>query len=137
MLLHSYYSLTVYGNCSLSFHVVLNSQNTSLSIFFNIPMHLSSVGLFTIMENVLYHAQLIFYVISYLFVHITGTFLCDNMSEREEQQLTTKTVSLWSHINRPEVIHTFMNPVYEPNSKVIWPSVAPVSLVSNLKYHNI
>jgi len=39
-----------------------------------------------------------------------------------------KTVSLWSYINRPEVIHEFINPSYEPNCKVIWPSVAPQSL---------
>jgi myotubularin-related protein 9 len=57
-----------------------------------------------------------------------GTFLGDNVWEREQLNLHVNTVSLWSHINRPEVIITYMNPVYEPNSKVIWPSVAPASL---------
>ncbi|CAL8144055.1 unnamed protein product [Orchesella dallaii] len=57
-----------------------------------------------------------------------GTFLCDSVCEREELDLKNKTVSLWSHVNRPEVLTSYMNPVYEPNSKVIWPSVAPVSL---------
>jgi len=57
-----------------------------------------------------------------------GTFLCDSVCERDELDLKNKTVSLWSHINRPEVLQSYMNPVYEPNSKVIWPSVAPVSL---------
>ena len=56
--------------------------------------------------------------------------MADNVCEREQLNLLTNTVSLWSHINRPEIIQSFMNPVYEPNSKVIWPSVAPASLVS-------
>jgi myotubularin-related protein 9 len=45
----------------------------------------------------------------------------------------SKTVSLWSHINRPDVIQSFMNPIYEPNPQVIWPSVHPISLVSCFK----
>ena len=39
-------------------------------------------------------------------------------------------MSLWSHVNRPEVIASFLNCMYEPNLGIIWPSVAPVSLVS-------
>lgn len=41
-----------------------------------------------------------------------------------------RTVSLWSYVNRPEVLPKYLNPVYEPNQRVIWPSVAPMSLVS-------
>ena len=37
-----------------------------------------------------------------------------------------------SFFNRPEVLSQFMNPLYEPNNTVLWPSVAPQSLVS---YH--
>ena len=48
-------------------------------------------------------------------------------------QLSLKTVSLWSHLNRPEVLRSFLNPLYEPNNRVIWPSVAPMSLVRPLK----
>ncbi|OXA56682.1 myotubularin-related protein 9 isoform X2 [Folsomia candida] len=57
-----------------------------------------------------------------------GTFLCDNVCEREELHLMTKTVSLWSHVNRPDIMQSYMNPVYEPNPCVIWPSVHPISL---------
>lgn len=39
------------------------------------------------------------------------------------------TVSLWSHVNRPEILAGFLNWVYEPNKDIIWPSVAPISLV--------
>ncbi len=54
-----------------------------------------------------------------------------------------KTVSLWSYLNRPEILRTFLNPFYEPNLTVLWPSVAPQSIVSrkflsmnyNLLYH--
>lgn len=54
------------------------------------------------------------------------------MAERETLQLQRKTVSLWSFVNSPDVIQSFMNPLYEPNATVIWPSVAPPSVVSNL-----
>ena len=36
-----------------------------------------------------------------------------------------------SYINRPEVIEECINPLYEPNPSIIWPSVAPQSLVNN------
>ena len=48
--------------------------------------------------------------------------------------LKDKTVSLWSHVNRPEVLASFLNCMYEPNLGIIWPSVAPVSLVSLTAY---
>ena len=41
-----------------------------------------------------------------------------------------ETVSLWSYTNRPSVLSRFINCMYEPNVGIIWPSVAPVSLVS-------
>lgn len=62
---------------------------------------------------------------------IKGSFLGNNEAERHQMQLSMKTVSLWSHLNRPEVLRSFLNPLYEPNNRVIWPSVAPMSLVSS------
>lgn len=64
-----------------------------------------------------------------------GTFLGDNEAERFQMQLSAKTVSLWSHLNRPEVLRSFLNPLYEPNQRVIWPSVAPMSLVNSFWIH--
>lgn len=58
-----------------------------------------------------------------------GTFLCDSARERHQSKIATSTVSLWSNLNRPEVLKNFLNPMYEPNPTVIWPSVAPISLV--------
>ncbi|XP_059488042.1 myotubularin-related protein 9 [Neocloeon triangulifer] len=58
-----------------------------------------------------------------------GTFLGNCEADREQLKLFKKTVSLWSHLNRPEVLPSLMNTMYEPNSRVIWPSVAPMSLI--------
>ena len=32
-------------------------------------------------------------------------------------------------MNRPEILQQYLNPMYDPNPAVIWPSVAPQSLV--------
>ncbi|XP_063224211.1 myotubularin-related protein 9 [Bacillus rossius redtenbacheri] len=57
-----------------------------------------------------------------------GTFLGTCEADRARLGLAEHTVSLWSHLNRPDVLQSFLNPMYEPNGKVIWPSVAPMSL---------
>lgn len=31
-------------------------------------------------------------------------------------------------MNRPEILENWLNPMYEPNPGVIWPSVAPISI---------
>lgn len=58
-----------------------------------------------------------------------GTFLCNNEKERQECKLSSRTVSLWTYLARPEVLQNYLNPMYDPNPRVIWPSVAPQSLV--------
>nr|XP_042140936.1 myotubularin-related protein 9 isoform X2 [Peromyscus maniculatus bairdii] len=57
-----------------------------------------------------------------------GTFLGNNESERCKLKLQQKTMSLWSWVNRPSELSKFTNPLFEANSLVIWPSVAPQSL---------
>lgn len=57
-----------------------------------------------------------------------GTFLGDCERERESIKLHAKTTSLWSYLNRPDVLKSLLNPTYDPNPGVIWPSVAPISL---------
>ena len=47
---------------------------------------------------------------------------------RAKLALPEKTVSLWSWVNCPQELERLSNPLYEPNSLVIWPSVAPQSL---------
>lgn len=57
-----------------------------------------------------------------------------------------KTVSLWSYVNRIDVLEKLLNPLYTSNKEIIWPSVAPMSLVieiydvtshRNIKVHDI
>ncbi|XP_041361459.1 myotubularin-related protein 9-like [Gigantopelta aegis] len=57
-----------------------------------------------------------------------GTFMCDCERERASHKLSKRTVSLWSYMNRPEILQQYLNPMYDPNPAVIWPSVAPQSL---------
>ncbi|XP_075716989.1 myotubularin-related protein 9 [Rhinoderma darwinii] len=58
-----------------------------------------------------------------------GTFLGNNEFERNKLKLKQKTLSLWSWVNQPNELHKFTNPLYEANGLVIWPSVAPQSLL--------
>ncbi|RXM28678.1 Myotubularin-related protein 9 [Acipenser ruthenus] len=58
-----------------------------------------------------------------------GTFLGNNSFERGKLKLPQKTVSLWSWVNRPQDTERFLNPLFEANSLVIWPSVSPQSLL--------
>ena len=50
------------------------------------------------------------------------------MCERERVNLRERTCSLWAHMNSVQVLPRYLNPLYEPNKRVIWPSVAPMSL---------
>ena len=59
-----------------------------------------------------------------------GTFLGNCVKQRKDLGFASKTVSLWSYVNRPQVLQDYLNPTYEPNNNVIWPSVAPQSIVS-------
>lgn len=58
-----------------------------------------------------------------------GTFLANSMRERKDLKLSQKTYSLWSYVNSPDMLAELMNPMYDHNNQVIWPSVAPQSLV--------
>ena len=63
-----------------------------------------------------------------------GTFLCDCERERALINVKEHTVSLWSYLNRPEILSEYLNCMYEPNKSVIWPSVAPISLVRKINF---
>ncbi|GFQ68442.1 myotubularin-related protein 9, partial [Trichonephila clavata] len=58
-----------------------------------------------------------------------GTFLGNCDKDRSDWKLAERTVSLWSMLNRTDVLLTYLNPMYEPNNNVIWPTVAPQSLI--------
>lgn len=58
-----------------------------------------------------------------------GTFLGNCERDKLRSEVKQKTTSLWSNVNRAEVLNKYMNPFYEPNNCAIWPSVAPQSLM--------
>ncbi|GFU50483.1 myotubularin-related protein 9 [Nephila pilipes] len=58
-----------------------------------------------------------------------GTFLGNCDKDRNDWKLSEMTVSLWSMLNRTDVLLTYLNPMYEPNNNVIWPTVAPQSII--------
>jgi hypothetical protein len=61
-------------------------------------------------------------------LHFSIYLVGDSESERRRLKLSERTCSLWSYVNHSEVLEKYMNPLYEPNPCVIWPSVAPVSI---------
>ncbi|XP_017049641.1 myotubularin-related protein 9 [Drosophila ficusphila] len=75
-----------------------------------------------------FSTQLLILLFEHSYFSQYGTFLCDSERERSELHVHTRTTSLWSYLNRPDVLQTLLNPLYEPNANVIWPSVAPISL---------
>lgn len=72
--------------------------------------------------------QMLILLFEHSFFSSYGTFLGDCEHDRETMKLHKKTTSLWSYLNRPDVLKSLLNPIYEPNQGVIWPSVAPISL---------
>ncbi|GMT06952.1 hypothetical protein PENTCL1PPCAC_29126 [Pristionchus entomophagus] len=58
-----------------------------------------------------------------------GSFLGDNEMEKRQWRVKECTASLWSYVNNPKILAQFVNSNYEPNDKVIWPSVTPQSFV--------
>ncbi|XP_046864897.1 myotubularin-related protein 9-like [Xenia sp. Carnegie-2017] len=53
-----------------------------------------------------------------------GTFLGNCEQEREKHKVRLKTISLWNHLNHPDVLTPYLNPVYEENPSVLKPSSA-------------
>ncbi|XP_066584949.1 myotubularin-related protein 9 [Prorops nasuta] len=75
-----------------------------------------------------YTVDLLIKLYKYAYRSNYGTFLGDSEAERIRLRLPEQTYSLWSHINQPEILEKWLNPLYDPNSGVIWPSVAPISI---------
>lgn len=75
-----------------------------------------------------FSTQMLILLFEHSFFSSYGTFLGDSEKQREDMNLHTKTTSLWSYLNRPDILKSLLNPIYEPNQGVIWPSVAPISL---------
>ncbi|XP_056649054.1 myotubularin-related protein 9 [Diorhabda sublineata] len=76
-----------------------------------------------------YKTDMLILIFEHSYFSQFGTFLCNSKCERNNVDLFKKTTSLWSYLNRPDVLTSVLNPSYEPNKSPIWPSVAPVSIV--------
>lgn len=75
-----------------------------------------------------YTIQLLIELYNHAYYSNYGTFLGDSEAERVRLRLSERTCSLWSYINQPDILEKWLNPLYERNSSVIWPSVAPISI---------
>ncbi|XP_076173039.1 myotubularin-related protein 9 [Ptiloglossa arizonensis] len=75
-----------------------------------------------------YTIELLIELYNHAYCSDYGTFLGDTEAERVGLRLSERTCSLWSYINQPEVLEKWLNPLYESNPGVIWPSVAPISI---------
>ncbi|NXM25733.1 MTMR9 protein, partial [Oxyruncus cristatus] len=75
-----------------------------------------------------FNEQFLIMLFEHAYASQFGTFLGNSESERAKLKLPQKTMSLWSWVNRKEELSKFQNPIYEANSLVIWPAVAPQSL---------
>ncbi|KAM6366716.1 myotubularin-related protein 9 isoform 3-T14 [Alca torda] len=75
-----------------------------------------------------FNEQFLIMLFEHAYASQFGTFLGNNENERFKLKLPQKTMSLWSWVNRSEELSKFQNPLFEANSLVIWPSVAPQSL---------
>ncbi|RWS17140.1 myotubularin-related protein 9-like protein, partial [Dinothrombium tinctorium] len=76
-----------------------------------------------------FNEQFLILLFEHAYASQFGTFLENCVKQRKELNFAKKTVSLWSYLNRPEVLTEYLNPAYDPNNSVIWPSVAPQSIV--------
>jgi myotubularin-related protein 9 len=58
-----------------------------------------------------------------------GTFLGNNEQQRNVLNVSARSVSLWTYLAVPDVASKLINPIYERHSSVLWPSVAPQSII--------
>lgn len=59
----------------------------------------------------------------------------NNEKDKQQFEIKIRTCSLWSYVNNPEILRGYVNALYEPNQSVLWPSVAPQSIVCLFLIH--
>ena len=60
-----------------------------------------------------------------------GTFLGNCEREKRQFRVKERTTSLWSYLNHPDILPSYLNALYDPYASVLWPSVAPQSIVGS------
>ena len=76
-----------------------------------------------------FNENFLIFIMGHVYGSEFGTFLGDCPKERHEHDFAGRTTSLWSFVNRPNILEKYLNPIYDPNEKAIWPSVAAQSLI--------
>lgn len=77
-----------------------------------------------------FNEEFLIFLFEHAYASEFGSFLGNNEQEKAKFRVKKATVSLWSYVNHPDLLSTFLNPLYEPYDSVLWPSVAPQSIVS-------
>ncbi|CAB3397704.1 unnamed protein product [Caenorhabditis bovis] len=75
-----------------------------------------------------YDESFLIFLFEHAYASEFGSFVGNNEKEKQEYQVKQKTVSLWSHVHHPETLKQFVNPCYDPEPGVLWPSIAPQSI---------
>lgn len=76
-----------------------------------------------------FNEEFLILLIDHSYASEFGTFLGNCTKERSEHAFAARTTSLWSYVNKPDILQKYLNPFYRPNDESIWPSVAPQSIV--------
>ncbi|KJH48406.1 hypothetical protein DICVIV_05521 [Dictyocaulus viviparus] len=72
--------------------------------------------------------ELLIFLFEHAYASEFGSFLGNNEMMKYQLGVKKSTVSLWSYVNNPEILRSFVNILYEPRETVVWPSVAPQSI---------
>lgn len=77
-----------------------------------------------------FNEQFLIHIFEHTYASEFGTFLFDNEAQRQRLGVRQHTVSLWSHVNHPDVLKSFMSAYFVPVIEPIWPVTAATSFVS-------
>lgn len=75
-----------------------------------------------------YNEDFLISILDHAYASEFGTFLGNCAKDKSDYGIYTRTTSLWSFMNKPDTLQQFLNPIYRPNNKAIWPSVANQSI---------
>lgn len=82
-----------------------------------------------------FNEEILIFLFEHAYASEFGSFLGNNEQDKYKYRVKKATVSLWSYINHPDILTTFVNSLYEPYDAVLWPSVAPQSIVKILLFN--
>jgi len=63
-----------------------------------------------------FNSKFLIYIVEQMYTCNYGTFIMNSEEEVILNNIKSRTVSLWTHMNLPQVITTFLNPLYDPET---------------------